>query len=313
MAFLHPRRIAVGWRLRNDELPGKSAPGSATPALGAPKCQFPGLSAAQRALCDLQPGDPTTPSRMRLRGFEPPRAHAHTDLNRACIPVSPQPLVSAQISNQEAMPRPRRASRLVSRSRVDAHESQHGAEIGCGGPRGGWIRRSIQNGERIPERCRPVGDGGRAPAGRSARARPRSSSASPIQARPSRSTLYVLGDSGVVAVPTPQLLVVHAMVKSAAQDDPALLLHVGDAVYFGGRLAGRTTQFYEPLTSLQLAVCGWPGNHDEAWGPDPPFPDVATQRPLGQHAHRVAARCGTPTHSSNIGITPRRCRTATGC
>jgi hypothetical protein len=41
-------------------------------------------------------GSPSVPERpgasMRLRGFEPPRARAHTDLNRACIPVSPQPL-----------------------------------------------------------------------------------------------------------------------------------------------------------------------------------------------------------------------------
>lgn len=28
---------------------------------------------------------------MRLKGFEPPRAFAHTDLNRARIPVPPQP------------------------------------------------------------------------------------------------------------------------------------------------------------------------------------------------------------------------------
>ena len=36
---------------------------------------------------------------VRLRGFEPPRARAHTDLNRACIPVSPQPLAGLQLSN----------------------------------------------------------------------------------------------------------------------------------------------------------------------------------------------------------------------
>ena len=30
---------------------------------------------------------------MRLRGLEPPRGFPHTDLNRACLPISPQPLV----------------------------------------------------------------------------------------------------------------------------------------------------------------------------------------------------------------------------
>jgi hypothetical protein len=28
---------------------------------------------------------------MRLRGIEPPRAQAHTDLNRARLPIPPQP------------------------------------------------------------------------------------------------------------------------------------------------------------------------------------------------------------------------------
>ena len=35
---------------------------------------------------------------VRLRGFEPPRARAHTDLNRACIPVSPQPLAAWKLA-----------------------------------------------------------------------------------------------------------------------------------------------------------------------------------------------------------------------
>ena len=47
-------------------------------------------------------------AQMRLRGVEPPRALAHTDLNRARLPVPPQPREPGNLPTRSRRPRPPR-------------------------------------------------------------------------------------------------------------------------------------------------------------------------------------------------------------
>jgi hypothetical protein len=60
----------------------------------------PGLAAAalSQGESPLTPREHEVLAEMRLEGLEPPRAYAHTDLNRACLPISPQPRRSADAS-----------------------------------------------------------------------------------------------------------------------------------------------------------------------------------------------------------------------
>lgn len=107
--------------------------------------------------------------------------------------------------------------------------------------------------------------------------------------------VYVLGDSGGVAVPTPQMAVARIMAQLAATDKPAFGWHVGDWGYFGCDWAAWLHQVQEPYAALRVPLLGIPGNHDDARGGDPPIPDLATRPPLDVWMAAMCSAKPTPT------------------
>ena len=95
-------------------------------------------------------------------------------------------------------------------------------------------------------------------------------------------SFFVIGDHGGVKAPGPQMAVAHAMEQRLAQSAPAFTFSVGDWVYFGGDVAGWDSQVYEPYEKVDVPFVGIAGNHDDARGGDPPFPDLATRPALDE-------------------------------
>ena len=78
--------------------------------------------------------------------------------------------------------------------------------------------------------------------------------------------LHMVGDTGGVQDPNPQLLVAAAMEADAAvagpYGEPAFFYHLGDWIYFDGQAVEYLPQFYEPYVHYPLPMLGIPGNHD---------------------------------------------------
>ena len=84
-----PPEAIPGARLRLFEGMGHDLPRELWPDFVEEIAANAPSAAALRELA--RPPEPAPKARVRLRGVEPPRAFAHTDLNRARLPVPPQP------------------------------------------------------------------------------------------------------------------------------------------------------------------------------------------------------------------------------
>jgi acid phosphatase type 7 len=74
--------------------------------------------------------------------------------------------------------------------------------------------------------------------------------------------LHIMGDTGGVKDPTPQLAVAKAMAADAATAGVELAYHVGDVSYFNGAEAEYGPQFYEAYADYTVPIFAIPGNHD---------------------------------------------------
>jgi Icc-related predicted phosphoesterase len=77
---------------------------------------------------------------------------------------------------------------------------------------------------------------------------------------------HVMGDTGGINNPTPQLDVAAALEQDVTTGSsafhPSLLYLLGDCIYFSGEEANYYAQFYEPYTHYTLPIFAVPGNHD---------------------------------------------------
>ena len=77
---------------------------------------------------------------------------------------------------------------------------------------------------------------------------------------------HMVGDSGGVKDPNPQLLVAQGMERDATAAGPygvpAFFFHLGDVIYFDGQAQEYVPQFYDPYAHYPLPILGIPGNHD---------------------------------------------------
>src|SRR5437763_11637143 len=73
-------------------------------------------------------------------------------------------------------------------------------------------------------------------------------------------SFFGMGDVGGVKTPSPQNAVSVAMEQR--QNEAALVLILGDVVYFNGQEAEYMDQFYEPYAKLLRPILAFPGNHD---------------------------------------------------
>ncbi len=77
---------------------------------------------------------------------------------------------------------------------------------------------------------------------------------------------HMVGDSGGVKDPNPQLLVAQGMEHDAAvagaYGAPTFFYHLGDVIYFDGQAEEYVPQFYEPYLHYPRPILGIPGNHD---------------------------------------------------
>ncbi|HEV3322775.1 MAG TPA: metallophosphoesterase [Solirubrobacteraceae bacterium] len=78
---------------------------------------------------------------------------------------------------------------------------------------------------------------------------------------------HVIGDTGGVKDPNPQLHVAEAMAADLQAGGegpgrPAFCFHVGDVVYFCGAEREYGPQFYEPYAHYNAPILAIPGNHD---------------------------------------------------
>ncbi len=78
--------------------------------------------------------------------------------------------------------------------------------------------------------------------------------------------LHMVGDTGGVQDPNPQLAVAAGLEADAAVAGPyglpAFFYHLGDVIYFDGQADQYLPQFYDPYTHYPLPIVGIPGNHD---------------------------------------------------
>jgi hypothetical protein len=84
--------------------------------------------------------------------------------------------------------------------------------------------------------------------------------------RAGRLVFHMVGDTGGVKTPVPQMNVARRMIQDFAGDDraahPAFFYHLGDVVYFYGESDKYFDQFYEPYEGYPGVVVAIPGNHD---------------------------------------------------
>ena len=77
---------------------------------------------------------------------------------------------------------------------------------------------------------------------------------------------HMVGDSGGVKDPNPQLLVARGLEHDAATPGaygvPSFFYHLGDVIYFDGQAQEYLPQFYDPYAHYPLPIIGIPGNHD---------------------------------------------------
>ena len=78
--------------------------------------------------------------------------------------------------------------------------------------------------------------------------------------------LHMVGDTGGVLDPKPQLLVAagleHDAGVASALGKPAFFYHLGDVIYFDGQAADYYPQFYSPYEHYPNPIIAIPGNHD---------------------------------------------------
>jgi acid phosphatase type 7 len=74
--------------------------------------------------------------------------------------------------------------------------------------------------------------------------------------------LHVIGDTGGVKDPNPQLEVAKALAADASANGVELAYHVGDISYFNGAEVEYGPQFYEAYADYNLPIFAIPGNHD---------------------------------------------------
>lgn len=72
--------------------------------------------------------------------------------------------------------------------------------------------------------------------------------------------LFIIGDSGGIKDPAPQLAVAKAL--AADQARASAVYSVGDVIYFNGAQSEYAPQFYEPYADVTLPFFAIPGNHD---------------------------------------------------
>ena len=90
-----------------------------------------------------------------------------------------------------------------------------------------------------------------------------------------RRVLHLVGDTGGVKDPNPQLRVAAAMIADRAQSGAELLYHLGDVIYYNGDEREYGPQFYEPYAHYQAPIVAIPGNHDGDNSDDPAVPSLA--------------------------------------
>ena len=86
--------------------------------------------------------------------------------------------------------------------------------------------------------------------------------------------LHVVGDSGGVQDPNPQMHVAAAMIADLAEHGVELLYHLGDVIYFYGDETEYGVQFYEPYAHYLAPIVAIPGNHDGENSDDPSVPSL---------------------------------------
>lgn len=75
--------------------------------------------------------------------------------------------------------------------------------------------------------------------------------------------LHVIGDSGGVADPNPQIAVVNAMIADLVTNpQTAFAWHVGDIAYYDGEWAAWLVQYFEAYAHYNRTIVGHGGNHD---------------------------------------------------
>jgi hypothetical protein len=77
---------------------------------------------------------------------------------------------------------------------------------------------------------------------------------------------HMIGDTGGVQNPTPQILVANGMGQDAgvagSYGTPAFFYHLGDVIYFDGEAKDYYPQFYQPYEHYPNPIIAIPGNHD---------------------------------------------------
>jgi hypothetical protein len=95
-----------------------------------------------------------------------------------------------------------------------------------------------------------------------------------ISAAESR-VLHLVGDTGGVKDPHPQLHVAAAMIADRATSGASLLYVLGDVIYFNGDESEYGPQFYEPYAHYQAPIVAIPGNHDGDNSDNPSVPSLS--------------------------------------
>ncbi len=117
---------------------------------------------------------------------------------------------------------------------------------------------------------------------------------------------HMVGDTGGVQDPNPQLLVARGLERDAsaagAYGTPAFFYHLGDVIYFDGQAQQYLPQFYDPYAHYPLPIMGIPGNHD-----GDVFDDGTRTNPLPSLATFVRNFCAPApgTHSPDAGDAAR--------
>jgi len=77
---------------------------------------------------------------------------------------------------------------------------------------------------------------------------------------------HILGDTGGVKNPADQQIVADHMEmqfdKQNPDNNPAFFYHLGDVVYYYGKISDYNSQFYEPYKFYPAPIFAIPGNHD---------------------------------------------------
>ena len=117
---------------------------------------------------------------------------------------------------------------------------------------------------------------------------------------------HMVGDTGGVKDPNPQLLVAQGLERDAASAGrfgvPAFFFHLGAVIYFDGQAEEYVPQFYEPYAHYPLPILAIPGNHD-----GDVFDDGTRTNPLPSLATFKRNFCAAApgTRSVDAGESPR--------